>query len=150
MTDSTAVSALEKRYRAILNDRMHGLPIVNTQLQVEATAFRDYEGGSLGVLVTPWFMNLVYLHEDASWLDEPQGATRRVRFPACDIEFTVTRDDEAGTFLSAVLFRTVTDFSNQQLALDIADQVMQDLFTPRADAKPLVNRRNFLAPLIGS
>ena len=150
MTHPPAVAALEARYGTILRERMQGLPIVNPRLRVEATAFREFEGGSLGILVTPWFMNLVYLRADADWSDEPQGASHRLQLPARQIEFTVNRDDETGTFLSAVLFRTVRDFGDQQLALDIAAQVMHDLFTTNSNNKTVMNRRNFLARLTAS
>ncbi len=41
--------------------RMRGLPIVNPALAVEAVGFAPWEGHWLGVMVTPWFINLTLL-----------------------------------------------------------------------------------------
>ncbi len=50
-------SRLEAAFRAAAL-RMQGLPIVNPALEVEAVGFAPWEGSWLGVMVTPWGMNL--------------------------------------------------------------------------------------------
>ncbi len=142
----TSAESLEHRYRAIYDKRMQGLPIVNPRLRVASTGFQPFEGGEIGVLVTPWFMNLVFLQTDAPWSTEPQGAVHMLTFPAGPIEFAVSHDDEIDSFLSAVLFRSMGDFPDQQTALDIASQVMRDLFVPSRD-KQAMSRRDFFRHL---
>ena len=67
---------------------MHGLPFVNPALAVEAVGFAPWEGRWLGVMVTPWFINLVLAPLDpAQWRSLGQGEKRRYRFPAGDYEF---------------------------------------------------------------
>jgi len=53
------VADLVTRYQAIYRERMRDLPIVNSRLAVEAVGFEQWEDKDLGILITPWFMNLV-------------------------------------------------------------------------------------------
>ena len=50
--------ALERTFRAAAA-RMAGLAVVNPALRVEAVGFAPWQGCWLGVVVTPWCMNLV-------------------------------------------------------------------------------------------
>ena len=57
---------------------MAGLAVVNPALEVEAVEFARWEGRWLGVMVTPWSMNLVLLPDDpVAWRAAAAGATRR-------------------------------------------------------------------------
>ena len=40
---------------------MAGVPMLNPALRVQAVGFRHWQSHWLGVLVTPWFMNLMLL-----------------------------------------------------------------------------------------
>lgn len=125
---SPSVEQLVAHYRMVLEERMQGLPILNPRLDVEAVGFRDHDGDRLGVLVTPWFMNLVLLPGTDEWADAEQGAISVVAFPSGPCEFTVGHDDTLGTFLSAILFRTVADFPDQATARAVAEEVMALLY----------------------
>lgn len=124
---------------------MQGLALINPELQVETIGFRDFDGQQLGVLLTPWFMNLVMLADDAAWQDCPQGTRCHVEFPSGPIEFTVSRDDELGCFLSAILFRSVAAFPDQQTAIDVAEETLRGLFRPPTASGPVMSRRDFFA-----
>ena len=149
MTASAA--QLVRHYQSILDDRMQGLPFVNDALEVEAVGFRDHDGHSIGVLISPWFMNLVLLPGTDEWSDCVQGSIRRLEFPGEAIDFNVCHDEELGTYLTAVLFRTVADFPKQQTAVEIGQQVMKKLFTDSRRARvreaPRFSRREFLSRL---
>ena len=56
-----AVSQLAAAFRNVAKERMAGVPLVNETLSVEAVGFTEWDGRLLGVLVAPWFMNLVLL-----------------------------------------------------------------------------------------
>src|SRR5512143_3606548 len=45
-------------YTAIERLRMQGLPFLNPALQVDAVDFAPWEAFWLGVMITPWFVNL--------------------------------------------------------------------------------------------
>jgi rubredoxin len=58
---------LEAAFRAVAR-RMEGLPIVNAALEVEAVGFAPWEGRWLGVMLTPWCMNLMLVPQvPACW-----------------------------------------------------------------------------------
>ena len=129
---------------------MLGLPIVNDQLETEAIGFREFEGHDIGVLLTPWFMNLFLLPGDDQWSQAAPGSKVEVSLPGECCEFVVNQDDELGTCLSAILFRTVTDFPDQATGRAIADEVLVQLFTTAGKTEPggrLIDRRSFLSGL---
>ena len=144
-------SQLVKHYRAILAERMQGLPFVNDALEVAAVDFRDVGDHRVGVLISPWFINLVVLPGTDEWLQCEQGAIRRIALPGETIDFNVCHDEALGTYLTASLFRSVADFPDQETASRIAAQTMQRLFTKarraRAQEAPQMSRRQFLSRL---
>ena len=127
---------------------MRGLPILNPRMAVEVVAVRDFGEHRICVLITPWFMNLVLLPGKDEWSGVDQGESISIEFPREALDFMVSHDDAIGTFLSAVLFRTVTDFPDQDTAREVARQVMEDLFTSdKKTARKTINRRSLLTGL---
>ena len=83
------------RRTATIAQRMEGLNFVNPAIDVEAVGFAPWEAHWLGVMVTPWCINLMLLPRDtAGWTSMPQGKTLRYRFPAGDYDFISSRDDD--------------------------------------------------------
>ena len=68
---------------------MRELPIYNPALQVAAIGFRAREDQAFGVVVTPWFMNLVRVPLDRPGCEWPQGTAVAHALPAGALEFTV-------------------------------------------------------------
>jgi len=116
--------------------RMAGLAFVNPALEAEAVAFAPWNGHWLGVLLTPWSMNLVLAPRDrAAWPDVAPGAKLRMRFPAGDYDFVGARDDVAGETLVCSLFSPVLEFEDQATARLVAELAREALFDP-AHAEP--------------
>jgi [NiFe] hydrogenase assembly HybE family chaperone len=133
-TASLEVDALVAHFRRVADERMRGLPIVNPRLEVEAAGFRDFDEHRLGILIAPWFMNMVLLPGNDDWATLAQGDKVMIDLPAGEFEFTVCRDEALpGAYLSAVLFRTTVDFPDQHIARDVALDVAERLFQPPAD-----------------
>ncbi|MDH3532601.1 MAG: [NiFe]-hydrogenase assembly chaperone HybE [Gammaproteobacteria bacterium] len=130
---SDAVAALVQHFEMIDREHMQGMPIVNPALYVEAVGFRKFEQHECGVLITPWFMNLVLLPGSDAWSDVPQGSTVGCALPAGRYDFMTSRDDALGTYLTAVLFRTVVDFPDQATAREIGSEVLEQLFVATGD-----------------
>ena len=62
------VESLVSTYRDIVQPRMSSLPMFNQALRVEAVDFQPHQDRAYGVIITPWFMNLVVLPaEDDDW-----------------------------------------------------------------------------------
>ena len=145
------VADLVARYQAIYEERMQDLPIVNPRLEVEAVGFEQWEDKDLGVLITPWFMNLVLLPDSERLVDLPQGERVECRFPSGPCELTVYHDEDLGSYLAAVLFRTVADFPDQDIARAVAEEALaQVLAEPGEEAAETVSRRGLLTGLRAS
>lgn len=140
------VDELVRQFEAIYDEHMRDLPIVNARLKVEGVGFQQFEDHQLGVLITPWFMNLVLMPGDDGWRDKPQGDSLTVDFPSGPIEFTISQDEALGTYLTAVLFRSVSDMPDQTTAREIALEVMKNLFEP-AKSERSMSRRELLTGL---
>ena len=63
--------------------RMEGLGFVNQALEVEAVAFEPWQGHWLGVMVTPWFMNLVLLPRQPSRWQALPSSSAEPRVDSC-------------------------------------------------------------------
>ncbi len=109
--------------------RMAGLAFVNPALEVEAVAFAPWQGHWLGVMVTPWFMNLTLLPRDAAaWRTLAPGAKRRYRFPAGEYEFVGANDPVAGEMQVCSLFSPVLEFDDHPTARLVAMLAREALF----------------------
>ena len=132
--------SLVERYRFIYTERMRDLLIVNSALEVEAVGFRTFDMHQIGVLITPWFMNLVLLLGSDIGSRLKQGSKSTLRLPSGPVEFITAQDETLGPYLTAVLFRSVADFADQDTTRAVALEVMQELFNAALD-KHVVSRR---------
>jgi len=136
-------NCLVDRYRAIYDERMLGLPIINAALEVEAIGFCDFDEHQVGVLITPWFMNLVLLLGSDIGSRLQQGSKSTLRFPSGPVEFTTAQDEVLGPYLTAVLFSSVAEFPDQYTAKVIALEVMQELFNTTRNEHAISRRSLF-------
>lgn len=142
------VADLVTRYQAIYRERMRDLPIVNARLAVEAVGFEQWEDKDLGVLITPWFMNLVLLPDSERLTNFPQGERVECQFPSGPCELTVYHDEDLGSYLAAVLFSSVADFPDQDIARAVAEEALaQILAEPAEKDTEKVSRRGLLTGL---
>ncbi len=109
--------------------RMAGLDVVNPALTVEAVDFAPWEGHWLGVMLTPWFMNLTLLPGDPqAWQPLATGAKRRYGFPAGEYEFVGANDAELGAYQVCSLFSPVLEFADHETARLVATLARAALF----------------------
>ncbi len=138
MTNTQTVSkTLENLFQSILKERMHGVPILNRRLGVEAVGFCKWNQYWLGVMLTPWFMNLLLLPDEdceIEWDKQHVGSKHFFTFPAGEFEFIVSHEASIGRFLMSSLFSPVFEFGDQETALITAETVMAELFAaPESD-----------------
>ncbi|MFV0359474.1 [NiFe]-hydrogenase assembly chaperone HybE [Tropicimonas sp.] len=120
---------LEKDFTEIWHSRMRDLPMVNKLLRIQAVGFRLHEGRPLGVLISPWFMNLVMLpapHED--WSGLITGSKEVVDFPSGRYEFIRNTREMVGGYKACSLFSPMEQFTSQARAAEVARAVMVALF----------------------
>jgi [NiFe] hydrogenase assembly HybE family chaperone len=127
---------LTSLYCEIENTRMDGVPILNQHLEVAALGFEAYQGFALGVLLTPWFMNLmlVPLDETAFAETSPQaGAKRMVVLPAGQVECILSFEEGFGWSLSCSLFSPMFEFEDQAAALETAEAALAEVLNTAAE-----------------
>lgn len=122
-----ATRRLVSDFAEVFHSKMRDVPLVNHALHVEAVGFVPYEEGFLGVLVAPWFMNLVLLPK-AGRPALRAGEKEVLSFPSGDYEFLHNARPETGPYLACSLFSPMSDFTSQLQATDVARAVMAELF----------------------
>ncbi|MEH7827807.1 [NiFe]-hydrogenase assembly chaperone HybE [Gemmobacter denitrificans] len=127
-------AALVADFTEIFNAKMRDVPMVNHALHVQAVEFRPHERGFLGVLVAPWFMNLIFLPPDDYPLKAPTEK-EVIPFPSGEYEFLHNRREMVGPYLACSLFSPMGDFTSQLQAVDVARAVMVELFKPENRAE---------------
>jgi [NiFe] hydrogenase assembly HybE family chaperone len=162
MTSATLTARtgdLVRMFVHISHTRMQGVPVLNSVLQVEAVDFEacadapeaHAEGmapvvGALGVLITPWFMNLVWF--SLARMDAPalMGCSRSRRVGAEHFDFIAGHEPAFGNFEACSLFSPMFEFADQATARATAEAVLNGLRRPAmAEATPpaLPARRAF-------
>ncbi len=121
--------ALERRFAAIWRGPMAGLPMVNEQLTVQAVGFQPWGPHWLGVLVTPWFMNLVLMpRELQQWVPLAERESRFHAFAAGVFEFIGGFDEEIGAYQACSLFSPMFEFNSPEQAAATGLAALQALF----------------------
>ncbi|MES9853961.1 MAG: [NiFe]-hydrogenase assembly chaperone HybE [Candidatus Thiodiazotropha sp. L084R] len=122
------IEGLEQQFREIESHRMQGLPLLNPALQVKAVGFCEWNNHCLGVLITPWFMNLMLIpHEGDSWKDRQLGEKELHHLPSGPYEFILGEEEGIGRYQMCSLFSPVFEFADQETAVETAEQVMLGL-----------------------
>lgn len=123
------VKLLETDFTEIWHAKMRDVPMVNKMLHVEAVGFRIHEGRPLGVLISPWFMNLIQLPaEGEDWTDLNPGAKEHLGFASGEYEFIHNVRDMVGGYKACSLFSPMGEFKTHQQAVEVAQAVMVALF----------------------
>lgn len=146
--------ALEEAFRRIERDSMDGVPILNRALRVQALGFARWNEGWLGLVVSPWFVNVVYVPDadDAGREGEPLFHA----LPAGTLAFLRAREPEVGAYQTCALSTRMDAFPSHEDALEFARAALQALrqeHQPPAPARPPrasrpLTKRQFLDTLL--
>jgi [NiFe] hydrogenase assembly HybE family chaperone len=132
-----SIERLQAAFARIHAARMGDVPILNSRLKVEAVGTRSWNGSTLTVLVTPWFINLMLLPaaDDirAAWTALPIGTSMMHRFPAGRFDFLIGEEDEIGRYQMCSLFSPVLEFEDHEAARLAAAAALQALFDASLD-----------------
>ena len=132
-TASEMGERLERVFSMIERTRMDGVPILNPRLQVRAIGFREAGRDWIGVLITPWFLNLVALPIEPGALAEVLlGETIRRTLPGGRFPFIVGEEPELGRFAMCSLFSPVLEFECQEAAEVAAEAALKEIFEGEA------------------
>ena len=111
-----SLSQLEKTFRNIQETRMAGVPVINENLIVKALHFQDWDNHKLGILITPWFMNLMLIPNRDTDSTPKTGTIHQHGFPSGSYDFVAGFEEEIGHYLSCSLFSPMFEFENQEAA----------------------------------
>ena len=124
-----AAYRLEQLYEQIRTERMVDIPVLNDVIHVQAVGFRAWEGHVLGVLVTPWFMNLMLLPgADDDWSGYRIGSKHLYTFEAGSFEFIVAEEPGLGHYKTCSMFSPMFEFENHEAAVITAEAIVPGLF----------------------
>jgi [NiFe] hydrogenase assembly HybE family chaperone len=144
LTEDDAVNNLANAYRRAAL-KVKGLPIYNPTIAIEAVGFREFEGRQVGVMLTPWFMNLVALPTADDLTTWKKDGAIRLAFPSGAYDFVVTELHDVGLIGSCSLFSTMTEFTDHEAAQLAATSVAEAVFQAEAPPPPpTVSRRQLL------
>lgn len=129
---------IEILFREIETTRMEGVPILNKALSVAAFGFEPWLDYQLGVLLTPWFMNLMLVPlEPEKYAENPPqvGDKQMINVPAGQVEFIVGYEESLGYSLSCSLFSPVFEFENQQAAVETATAALKEILNDECETE---------------
>jgi [NiFe] hydrogenase assembly HybE family chaperone len=133
--------ALAAIYRRIAETAMRDVPICNPALAVEPIGFRTFDGRAVGILITPWFMNLAAAGFEGQPLPcAGPGATVALVFPAGVVEMIAGQLEGFGRLDACSLFSPMFDFDSQSAACATAEAALAALFDPATLSPPLDRR----------
>lgn len=155
--DDPRVPTLVDHFETVSNGAMRGMPVVHRALRVEAVGFgpmpgeTEASGALLGVLIAPWFMNLVWLPDlaEAAEAASAEAACPRpgdkmaLRIGGVDFEWIGAHAPGVGAYACCSLFSPVFEFADQASAAATARAVLAQL-RDGAGTAPRRSRRAFL------
>lgn len=142
-TGNEIQQALERAFNPILADRMQDVPLVNSALSVQALPFRCTGDDWLGILVTPWSMNLmVFPGPNSTWQQLPLGAKFSRELPYGSFEFTLAAEPALGRYGQCSLFSPMLQFADQAAAIAAAEAALNGVLAVPAPRN--VSRRDLL------
>lgn len=103
-------------------------PAVNPLLTCRAVGFSHYRGDWLGVLITPWFVDLFLLPGGGSlWGDIPAGQRRYVELPQGTVPFIAADDPKIGPYQYSPLVAPASAVPDMAAAMKLAHEVMRGI-----------------------
>jgi [NiFe] hydrogenase assembly HybE family chaperone len=112
---------------------LRGLPVHHPLLEVEAVGFRRVGDAVLGIVITPWCMNLVRIGDDTA--EHAEGEAHDYALPAGTLMFHAGRLPGFGALEQASLFSPMTEFADQAAARAVAEEALRLLLSPAATSR---------------
>ena len=131
-TPEQIAETLVQTFTRILHESMQDVPILNNRLEVQAVDFQEYQGRVIGIIITPWLMNLVMLpREGEDWESKNLGYKELHEFPSRSYKFMVNEVEGIGYCQTYSLFSPMNKFRSQQQAVNQAHNFMLELLQER-------------------
>jgi [NiFe] hydrogenase assembly HybE family chaperone len=134
MNPAQSAGALAAAFERIAGTRMAGLAMNNPALRVATVGFRPWQEKLLvGVLITPWAINLVLLGDGSVGdLQLAADCRRTWSFPSGRYEFMGGDEPECGAFQFCSLWSPAFEFRDHAAAEAMAHEILAALFVGEA------------------
>lgn len=116
---------IESAFRRIERDCFADIDFCNRALEVAAVGFALREHGWSGIVITPWFLNLMILPGTEDWERLPVGQRRRIELPAGRFEVRGGEDEQLGEYLYCPMISSMSVFANQAEAVEVAKELVR-------------------------
>ncbi|CAA7620567.1 conserved hypothetical protein [Magnetospirillum sp. LM-5] len=127
--DAARVGQLARVFTTIGDERMKEIGLYNHALSVEPVGFRRWEDWVAGILVTPWFMNLILLPtNEAQMKGDVTGTKRRIDMPCGEVTFNIGEVEEVGPYLASSLYSPMGRFDVHAVAVTTAWAAVEKFF----------------------
>jgi [NiFe] hydrogenase assembly HybE family chaperone len=128
---------LVERFEAIGEETMRGLPLFNTALAVEAIGFEREGDDLIGVLITPWFINVVALPATPSAYEEARiGDASVLALPGGEASFSQGGDPVIGSYRTHPVRTSSIDVESQEHARRLAREALDALRGESSSGSP--------------
>ena len=122
MTDPS--QTIEQVFNCTHQQQMQDLPFINPAVQVAAIDFALYEQDWLGILLTPWMLNIMLLPgPEREWTEfktSAVGEKINLNFSNGEYTFMLNQHPQLGQFLSCSLLSPVNDIRDQAAGVRLA------------------------------
>jgi [NiFe] hydrogenase assembly HybE family chaperone len=126
---------IESAFEHVGQTRMRDMPLSNPRLSVAAVGFRPWQSSWIGVLVTPWSINLLqFPTPEAPFAPARADAVIEVTLPGATLPFMQAQMDTLGEFRMCSLFSPAQQFADQETAIATAHETLRLLFEPNDNA----------------
>ena len=124
---------------------------LNPLLDCRSIGFVRCRGDWLGVMITPWFMDLMLLPGGGNlWGDIPAGQRRYVELPRGTVAFAAAELPNLGAYQHAPVVATVVSLPDMAAAITLANRIMLGLCGGEmVDVAPRVGRPEMRADSVG-
>lgn len=119
---------MEQAFEKIHQESMQGMPLLNSSIKVETLGFQYYQDRVIGIVITPWLMNIILLPaEDEDWSGLTLGHKQSHTFPSKTLKFLVNDIDGIGFCQTHSLFSPMNKFSSHEHAVSTAQVFLDSL-----------------------
>jgi [NiFe] hydrogenase assembly HybE family chaperone len=115
-------------FQTIYQQRMADIPVINEKIEVSAVGFQHWQNSILGILITPWFMNLILLPgESENWDEYELLSKQSYSFPSGRYTFITGYEEAIGKFQMCSLFSPMFEFADNNSAVETAEIAIREL-----------------------
>ncbi len=121
---------VERSFSKVHREKMQGIPILNPRINVQALGFQYYRDRIVGIVITPWLMNVIILPaEGEDWSDRDPGRKEMLAFPLKTCLFLQNEIDGIGYCQTHSLYSPMNEFANHEHAVRVGQDFIEKLMT---------------------